>query len=296
MQTPRLAFSLLAAATAALSVSAAAPSADAVSSAQAAAAAFESAFASADFASVYRALPTAWQTALSGASKSFASNVDSSLWSEVQSTLLQISATAVKKSDLLAQTSAQSMPGSALSDDERRALLVKTGAKLGAMAKAASKDTLAAGGLEKVLAAAPLSMKGVTDAVPQIEPSGLTATPAADGTVQVTGSKILSALGFGSSVRMVEKGGKWVPAPLAEAFADSAGWSAGAAKAAAIPEQQRAQIKTALGMVRSIAKQAASAQNAQQLQGMIGQALFPLMMLQGSFGGSSGGGAMPLPF
>lgn len=297
MKTHRPAVLFLVAASAAFSASAAAPSADAVSAAQAAAVGFESAVASADFASIYRALPSAWQKSLSDAAKSFATNVDPSLWSEVQSTVYQLSATAVKKSDLLAQTSAQNMPGSMITDAERRAFLVKAGAKLGAMSKAATKDALASGGLEKVLAAAPLSMKGVTDSVAEIAPSGTTAVPMPDGTVKVSGSRLLAALGMGNSVRMVEKDGKWVPAPLVEAFADSAGWTAGAAKAASIPAQQTAQIKGALGMIRGVAKQAASAQNAQQLQGMIGQALFPLMMLQGSLGaGGASGGSLPLPF
>ncbi|MBR1608190.1 MAG: hypothetical protein IJ678_01070 [Kiritimatiellae bacterium] len=280
------------------SVPAAQPSAGDVAKVRTAASLFDGALASGDLGVFYQALPAEWKASLSDVAKTVAAGADPELWGELQSAALQVFATAVRKSDLIAELAADSsVPGaSGFSPEERRALVVKYGSKLGAIAKAADPKKIAEGGLGAVLAAAPLTMKGVTDSVSAVAPSsGIEVVPQADGSIVVTGSRFLQ--GTGGGLKFVKAGGAWVPEPVAKAFEGSSGWAASAAAEGVpvLPPETKAQIKSVAAMVKGAARQASSAQTKEQFRTSVMQALFPLMMLGGSFGGGAGGGAGLVP-
>ena len=290
-------FLLSTAAFAALSAAApaAAPSQAEVSAARRAAQIYQASAATADFGAIYSSLPDSWRKALSDSVKAFASNSDSGLIGDARDTIRQIAATAVKKSDLLAGMAADGAPfAEMLSESDRRSAIVTYATKIAGVAAAATDSRLAAGDLDGILSAAPLTMKGITDTVPPLSPATATleAVGQPDGSVKVSGLPSLPGIP-GGVLTMVKKDGAWVPKRLADGFSGCAGWPAAAA-AARIPDQQVAQTRLMLGMLKGTARQAASAQTQEQLKQYMTQALLPLMMLNGATSGGAQG--LPLQF
>ena len=267
----------------AASVRADAPTAADVQAAAAAHAALNGAIAKADLGSVFKALPASYKAAAADAVKEFAGKMDPDVWKLGQDTLQQVAATVVKQSGLLLEMSKDGgdlpVPGD-LTDDEKKAFLVKGGAKLGAIARAATLEKLAKGDLQGVLDVPALTMKGVTDAVADIALPKYTASANEDGSVTMTNAEKAD-----DTDRMVKVEGVWLPEELAEAFAGKDGWKAQIAQIKPLDAAGKQQATLMLTMFQGAAKKAGQATTAEELGNAFMQAMMPLMMMGGLGGG-----------
>lgn len=277
----------------ALSARADAPSAADLQAAAAAHAALSGALAKADFGAVWKGLPASYKAAASDAVKDFAGKMDPQVWKLGQDTVLQIAATLVKQNGLIVGMGDEApvpVPGSGtLTDEEKKAFLVKGGAKLGAIARAATLEKLAAGDLQALLDTPSLTMKGITDAVADIKLPTYTASANEDGSVTMTNSANPE-----DKDRMVKVEGVWIPEDVADAFKEKDAWKAAVAKIEPLTDAQKQQATMMLGMLKGVAQNAGKATTSDEFQGAIMQGLMPLMMMGGAMGGGMGGGA-PVP-
>ena len=242
-------------------------------------------------AAIWKALPASYRAAATDAVKGFAGKMDPAVWKAGQETALQIAATIVKQNALLAEMAGEGgapVPGD-LTADEMKSFLVKGGAKLGAVARAATLEKLAAGDLQGLLDTPALSMKGVTDAVADIVVPSYAASANEDGSVTMTNKEKPD-----DTDRMVKVEGVWLPEPLAEAFKEKDSWKAAVEKIEPLTDAQKQQATMMLGMLKGVAQNAGKATTSEQLQGAVMQGLMPLMMMGGAMGGGMGGGA-PVP-
>ena len=276
----------------AASASADAPSAADVQAAAAAHAALSGALAKADFGTVWKGLPASYKAAAADAVKDFAGKMDPQVWKLGQDTVLQIAATLVKQNGLLVGMGDEApvpVPGSGtLTDAEKKAFLVKGGAKLGAVARAATLEKLAKGDLQALLDTPALTMKGVTDAVADIKLPTYKATANEDGSVTMT-----NAANPEDKDRMVKVEGVWIPEDVADAFKEKDTWKAAVAKMKPLDEatkQQATMVLTAFQGAAKSAGKATSKEELQELQGAVMQALMPMMMMGGMGGGDAGFG------
>ena len=263
-------------------------------------AALQRAVADADVGAIYSALPASYRTALSDAAKAAAGRIDPAVWSAAQQFLLQTGATITKQARILStMEEADKVPsieevGPAvdLTPEEKTTMLVRLGARLGALAKAADRDKVAAGNLASVLAAPALTMKGVTDTVKPIRILAATAKAEADGSVSFT------TTGKTEPDKMVKVEGVWILEGLVEVFKDRADWKAQAAAIPAMSDQEKQGVLMAIQMMTGVARQAGKAQNADELRSALQQAMMPLVMMGMGAGLPGGGGdapAMPFP-
>lgn len=260
-------------------------------------AALQRAVADADVGAIYSALPASYRTALSDAAKAAAGRIDPAVWSAAQQFLLQTGATITKQARILStMEEADKVPsfeevGPAvdLTPEEKTTMLVRLGARLGALAKAADRDKVAAGDLASVLAAPALTMKGVTDTVKPIRILAATAKAEADGSVSFT------TTGKAEPDKMVKVEGVWIPEGLVEVFKDRADWKAQAAAIPAMSDQEKQGVLMAIQMMTGVARQAGKAQNADELRSALQQAMMPLLMMGAGLPGG-GGDAPALPF
>ena len=273
----------------AASVRAETPSAADVQAAAAAHAALSGALAKADFGTVWKGLPASYKAAAADAVKDFAGKMDPQVWKLGQDTVLQIAATLVKQNGLLVGMGDETpvpVPGSgALTDEEKKSLLVKGGAKLGAIARAATLEKLAKGDLQALLDTPALTMKGVTDAVADIKLPTYTASANEDGSVTMTNSGNPE-----DKDRMVKVEGVWIPEDVADAFKEKDTWKAAVAKMKPLDEATKQQATMVLTAFQGAAKNAGKATSKEELQGAIMQAMMPLMMMGGMGGGDAGFG------
>jgi hypothetical protein len=271
----------------ALSSRAEAPSAADLQAAAAAHAAFYGAFAKGDLGAVWKALPASYKSAAADAVKGFAGKMDPAVWKVGQETALQIAATVVKQNALIVGMGdgAPVPGGDTLTDDEKKALLVKLGAKLGAVSRAATLEKLAAGDLQALLDTPALTMKGVTDAVADIKLPTYTASANEDGSVTMTNSANPE-----DKDRMVKVEGVWIPEDVADTFKEKDTWKAAVAKIKPLDEATKQQATMMLTMFQGAAKKAGQATTKEELQGAVMQALMPMMMMGGMGGGMGGGG------
>ena len=260
-------------------------------------AALQRAVANADVGAIYSSLPASYRTALSDAAKAAAGRIDPAVWSAAQQFLLQTGATITKQARILStMEEADKVPsieevGPAvdLTPEEKTTMLVRLGARLGALAKAADRDKVAAGDLASVLAAPALTMKGVTDTVKPIRILAATAKAEADGSVSFT------TTGKAEPDKMVKVEGVWILEGLVEVFKDRADWKAQAAAIPAMSDQEKQGVLMAIQMMTGVARQAGKAQNADELRSALQQAMMPLLMMGAGLPGG-GGDAPALPF
>ena len=268
----------------AVSASADAPSAADVQAAAAAHAALSGALAKADFGTVWKGLPASYKAAAADAVKDFAGKMDPQVWKLGQDTVLQIAATLVKQNGLIVGMGDEApvpVPGSGtLTDEEKKAFLVKGGAKLGAIARAATLEKLAKGDLQALLDTPALTMKGVTDAVADIKLPTYTASANEDGSVTMTNSANPE-----DKDRMVKVEGVWIPEDVADTFKEKDTWKAAVAKMKPLDEAAKQQATMMLTMFQGAAKKAGQATTKEELQGAVMQALMPMMMMGGMGGG-----------
>ncbi len=277
----------------AASARAEAPSAADVQAAAAAHAALESAFYKGDLGTIWKSLPASYKTAAAGAVKDFAAKMDPEVWKLGQNVALQIAATVVKQNALILDMGDEApVPGADdLTPEEKKSLLVKGGAKLGAIARAATLEKLAAGDLQGLLDTPALTMKGVTDAVTDVKVPKYTATANEDGSVTMTNDGKP-----GDTDRMVKVEGVWIPDAIVDAFKEKDAWKAKIAEMKPLDAEAKQQATMVLGMVQSAAKSAGKATTKEELQGAVMQALMPMMMMGGMGGGMGGGDAVPISF
>ena len=271
----------------ALSAAAAAPSAADVAAATAAHKALATALSQADLGALHKALPASYKSALSDTVKAFAGKMDADVWKAGQGALLQVAATAVKQNAFLldaAEKQGAALPGG-LTADEAKSLLVLGGAKIGAIARAATLEKLATGDLQSILDTPALTMKGVTDAVAAIKVPSYTATANEDGSVT-----LVNAEKADDTDRMVKVEGVWIPESFVEAFKEKATWAAQAAQIKPLDAATKTQATMVIGMVQNAAKSAGQAKTAEEFQGAIMQAAMPLMMMMGPMMAPGGGG------
>ena len=256
-----------------------APSAADVQAAAAAHAALSGALAKADFGTVWKGLPASYKAAAADAVKDFAGKMDPQVWKLGQDTVLQIAATLVKQNGLIVGMGDEApvpVPGSGL---------VKGGAKLGAIARAATLEKLAKGDLQALLDTPALTMKGVTDAVADIKLPTYTASANEDGSVTMTNSANPE-----DKDRMVKVEGVWIPEDVADAFKQKDTWKAAVAKMKPLDEAAKQQATMVLTAFQGAAKNAGKATTKEELQGALMQAMMPLMMMGGMGGGDAGVG------
>ena len=261
-------------------------------------AALQRAVANADVGAIYSSLPASYRTALSDAAKAAAGRIDPAVWSAAQQFLLQTGATITKQARILStMEEADKVPsieevGPAvdLTPEEKTTMLVRLGARLGALAKAADRDKVAAGDLASVLAVPALTMKGVTDTVKPIRIPEATAKAEADGSVSFT------TTGKAEPDKMVKVEGVWIPEDLVEVFKDRADWKAQAAAIPAMSDQEKQGVLMAIQMMTGVARQAGKAQNADELRSALQQAMMPMMLMMGAGLPGGGGDAPALPF
>lgn len=104
--------------------------------------------------------------------------------------------------------------------------------------------------------------------------------------------------GEGETQEFTQVEGRWVPADMAEGWAD--GIKEARASLAKMDfttpagQQQKAQFLGMMGMVDPMVQQFGTAQTPEQLQQMLGGLMMPLMMMGGAMGGGAGMGA-PVP-
>ena len=268
-----------------------APSAAEVQAAAAAHAALTSALVKGDLGTIWKALPASYKSAAVDAAKDFAGKMDPEVWKLGQSTALQIAATVVKQNALIVGMGDEApVPGGeAFTDDEKKALLVRGGAKLGAIARAATLEKLAAGDLQALFDTPALTMKGVTDAVADIKVPNYTASANEDGSVTMT-----NAEKPGASDRMVKVEGVWLPEGVAELFEKKDEWKASVAKMKPLDEATKQQATMVLTAFQGAAKSAGKATTKEELQGAVMQAMMPLMLMGGM--GGMGGDSVPVSF
>ena len=169
---------------------------------------------------------------------------------------------------------------------------MKGGAKLGAIARAATLEKLAAGDLQGLLDTPALTMKGITDAVADVKLPKYTASANEDGSVTMTNSEKPD-----DTDRMVKVEGVWIPEEVVQAFKDKDAWKAAIAKIEPLKDEQKQQATMMLGMVQTAAKSVGKATTAEEFQQALMQGFLPLMMMGGSLGGGMGGGAaVPVSF
>ena len=270
----------------AASARAAAPSAADVQAAAAAHAALSGALVKADLGAIYKALPASYKTAAAGALKDLAGKMDPEVWKLGQETALQIAATVVKQNGLLVGMAGDDQPVEVmevLSPDEKKALLVKGGAKLGAIARAATLEKLASGDLQGLLDVPALTMKGVTDSVADIKLPSYKATANEDGSVTMT-----NVAKPDDKDRMVKVEGVWLPEDVAELFEEKDSWKAKIAQIKPLDAASKQQATMVLTAFQGAAKSAGKATTEEELQGALMQAMMPLMMM-GGMGGMGGG-------
>ena len=215
--------------------------------------------------------------------------MDPQVWKLGQDTVLQIAATLVKQNGLLVGMGDEApvpVPASGtLTDAEKKAFLVKGGAKLGAVARAATLEKLAKGDLQALLDTPALTMKGVTDAVADIKLPTYKATANEDGSVTMT-----NAANPEDKDRMVKVEGVWIPEDVADAFKQKDTWKAAVAKMKPLDEAAKQQATMVLTAFQGAAKNAGKATTKEELQGALMQAMMPLMMMGGMGGGDAGVG------
>jgi hypothetical protein len=286
--TLRSAFAAALCAGLAASAFADAPSAADLQAAAAAHAALNGALAKADLGAIWKGLPASYRTAATDVVKDFAGKMDPDVWKAGQDALLQIAATVVKQNAILAEMAGEGgapVPGD-LTADEMKSFLVKGGAKLGAVARAATLEKLAAGDLQGLLDTPALSMQGVTDAVADIQLPKYTASANEDGSVTMTNAEKPD-----DTDRMVKVEGVWLPEELVEAFKGKDGWKSAVAGIKPLTDEQKKQATMMIGMLQNAAKSAGKATTAEEFQGAVMQGLLPLMMMGGGIPGMGGGAA-----
>ena len=270
-----------------------APSAADLQAAAAAHAALSGALLNGDFGTVWKGLPASYKAAAADAVKDFAAKMDPQVWKLGQDTALQIAATLVKQNGLIVGMGDEApvpVPGSgALTDEEKKSLLVKGGAKLGAIARAATLEKLAAGDLQALLDTPALTMKGVTDAVADIKLPTYTASANADGSVTMTNSGNPD-----DKDRMVKVEGVWIPEDVVETFKEKDTWKAAVAKMKPLDEATKQQATMVLTAFQGAAKNAGKATTKEELEGAVMQAMMPLMLMGGM--GGMGGDSVPVSF
>lgn len=292
MKTTRSTNFVVAAAAAALLSIPAAARASAGSGADAALAAqsYAKAFSAGDLAAVWSALPQSWRTSVSEAAKTLGAKAKSNpeTWNAARNSLSEIAATVAKKSGFAADfISRNGFPAAAnaVGEDGSCPALVRTAARIGAAAKAATPEAMAGGDVGAILAAAPLALPGVTDKIPAFSESEVpefSFKENADGSVTVG----IPGASASKTVKMVCTEGAWVPAALADVFAGSGSWKQ-SVSSLDLGGNSGAAIVSALGMLRKTAANTGNAGTQQQFDQAAGTAAFPLLML----GSAASGGA-----
>ena len=256
-----------------------------------AAGAYASAVSAGDLAALWGALPESWRGATVDAAKALGAKAkdNPAVWTAARDCLSEVAATLAKKSgfaaDLIARNGVPAAK-SAIAADGSAPALVRTAAKLGAALKAATPETLSGGDLASVFSAPALALPGVTDAIPAaaaaVKAENLAARTNDDGsiTVGVPGGSGAKA------VKMVKKDGKWVPAPLAGVFSDSAGWK-DAVSSLSLDGNAGTAVVSALAMLRKSAAGAAQTSSQEQFDKAATAASFPLLMLGSAASGQA---------
>ena len=224
-----------------------------------------------DFAAAWNALPASYQSEIAEIVKLSASKIDAKLWSGVQEAITAFCGAALKKSEFAFEDV----------DEEDRPDVMRMVAKAAAVAKGASYEDLKAGDVGKILAAKPLQMPGVTDALPAFKMPELTAKANDDGTVEVSDGE------DDETFALVD--GKWIPQEIAEDAEEGFKEVKEQLAGFEIPEQMKAQVSMLLPSVTAAAKRAAKAKTKEEFDASLMQGAMPFMMLAMSMqGGMSG--------
>lgn len=222
-----------------------------------------------DFAAAWQALPASYQTQIAGVVKLFATKIDADLWTGAQGALKDVAGAALKKIEFLDI------------DEEDRPDAIRLIAKAAAVAKAATYDDIKAGNVAKILAAKPLQMPGVTDALPAFKMPELTAKANDDGTVDVSDGE------DDETFALVD--GKWIPKEVSEGFEEGMKEAKESLAGFEIPAEAKAQLAMVFPMISSTAKKAAKAATKEEFGQIVGQAAMPVMMMAMSLQGGENG-------
>ncbi len=249
--------------------------------AAAAHAAFIVAITKADFGAIYKALPDSFKDAIAGVANAFAAKMDPTVWKTGQDTMRMLADTVVKQNELLAETIGENDSSvlESLTQDEIKAFLVKSGAKIGAISRAATLEKLVTGDLQGLLDTPALTMNGITDTVTDIQVSDYTASANEDGSVTMTNTNDPD-----DEDRMVKVEGVWIPEAIAEVFETKDVWRIGVAQMKPLTDEQKQQCMTVFGTLQDAAKSASKATNAEEFQQTLMQGLLPITTMGGSLG------------
>jgi hypothetical protein len=255
-------------------------------------------------------LPPSYVKDASGLVHEFAGKMDPEIWGKLRTTLGSAAGALGSKASLLVDMSAKDAeePVSA----EVKAVRAKAlGEAMGAVAQLMKHDITSLERLKTVDAdtfareisgvfakstEAMKSMESDTAAPKPMEFKVLKSEKLENGNVELTFADEDGAEGETEEFKQVE--GRWIPAEMADGWADSMKEARDGLKKLdfTTPEGQtnKAQAMMMLGMFEPMIQQIGQAQSAEQLQGMFGSMLMPLMMMGGSMGGGGMGGA-PMP-
>lgn len=221
-----------------------------------------------DFAAAWNALPASYQTQITEVVKLFATKIDANLWTGAQGALKNVAGAALKKAEF------------AFEDEEDRPDMIRLVSKAAAVLNAATYEDVKAGNIAKVLAAKPLQMPGVTDALPAFKMPALTAKQNEDGTVEISDGD------DDETFALVD--GKWIPKELTEDFEESMKEAEANLATFEIPAAMKPQLAAMFPMVSNAAKKAAKAQTKEDFQQSMMQGFMPFMMMAMSMQGGAG--------
>ena len=221
-----------------------------------------------DFAAAWNALPASYQTQITDVVKLFATKIDANLWTGAQGALKNVAGAALKKAEF------------AFEDEEDRPDMIRLVSKAAAVLNAATYEDVKAGNIAKVLAAKPLQMPGVTDALPAFKMPALTAKQNEDGTVEISDGD------DDETFALVD--GKWIPKELTEDFEESMKEAKANLATFEIPAAMKPQLAAMFPMVSNAAKKAAKAQTKEDFQQSMMQGFMPFMMMAMSMQGGAG--------
>ena len=222
-----------------------------------------------DFAAAWNALPASYQKEITEVVKLFASKIDEPIWTGAQGAIKNLAGAALKKAEF------------AFEDEEERPDMIRLVAKAAAVVNAASYEDVKAGNVAKVLAAKPLSMPGVTDAIPAFKMPALTAKANDDGTVEISDGD------DDETFALVD--GKWIPQDLTEGFEEGMKEAKANLAGFEIPAEMKPQLAMMFPMISNAAKKAAKAETKEDFQQSLMQGLMPVMMMGMSLANGAGG-------
>ena len=226
-----------------------------------------------DFAAAWNALPASYQTEIVEVVKLFASKIDADLWTGAQGALTSLAGAALKKSEFALESV----------DESDRPDVVRMIAKAAAVAKAATFEDIKAGNVAKVLAAEPLKMPGVTDALPAFKMPELVAKANDDGTVGISDGDDEETFALVN--------GKWLPKDLSDGFEDGMKEAKENLATFEIPAAMKPQLAMLFPTVTAAAKKAAKAKSKEEFDQSLMQAAMPFMMMAMTMQGAGGADA-----